>query len=214
MTPMRVGFCVSGVGLLFRAAVQRREELGIEPRLLIARPNSAPDLEEFCTAHDVPMVRLPKLPREEFNRTFSDLCIGADADLFSVTFDRIVPPNVVQHYAHRMINIHPSLLPAFAGTNGTHDTLEAGARFGGATIHEIVDTVDAGPIVAQCVLATVPGEALDAFRLRLFELLEPMYLQVMKWYAEGRVGHDEAGRVVVRGATYGVLPIAPALESF
>jgi phosphoribosylglycinamide formyltransferase-1 len=214
MTALRVGFCVSGVGLLFRAAVQRRAEIGIEPVLLIARPNAAPDLEEFCASHGVRMVRLPKMPRDEFNRTFSDLCIGAAADLFSVTFDRIVPPDVVRHYQQRMINIHPSLLPAFPGTSGTYDTLAAGVRFGGATIHEIVDAVDAGPIVAQCVLATIPGESLDAFRLRLFPLLEPMFLQVMKWYSEGRVGHDEAGRVIVRDGRYGELPVAPALESF
>ena len=214
MSAFRVGFCVSGVGLLFREAVRRRNELGIEPVLLIARPNAADDLDEFCAKENVPMVRMPKMPREEFDREFSSLCIGANADLFSVTFDRIVPPDVVRHYERRMINIHPSLLPAFSGTSGTYDTLMSGARFGGATIHEIVDVVDAGPIVAQCVLATIPGETLDAFRLRLFEFLEPMYLQVLKWYAEGRVGHDSAGRVVVQGARYGELPIAPSLEAF
>ncbi|HVE73186.1 MAG TPA: formyltransferase family protein [Thermoanaerobaculia bacterium] len=214
MTGLRVGFCVSGVGLLFRTAVQRRAELGIDPVLLVARPNAAQDLEQFCALHGVPMVRLAKMPREEFNETLSRVCIDAHADLFSLSFDRIIPPDLVRCYRQRMINVHPSLLPAFPGTSGTADTLARGARFGGATIHEVVDEVDAGPIVAQCVLATIPGESLDAFRLRLFVYLEPMYLQVLKWYAEGRVGHDEAGRVVVRDARYGELPVAPSLESF
>lgn len=211
---MRVGFCVSGTGLLFRASVARRKELGIEPVFLVARPNAAADLEEVCAAAGVPIVRLARMPREEFDRTLTKICIDGNADLVSLTFDRIVPPELVRHYAQRMINIHPSLLPAFAGMGGVADTLNAGARFGGATIHEVVDAVDAGPIVAQCVAATIPGESPEAFGKRMFRLLEPMYLQVLKWYADGRVGHDDAGRVVVRDARYGELPIAPALEDF
>ncbi|HVR38717.1 MAG TPA: formyltransferase family protein [Thermoanaerobaculia bacterium] len=211
---MRVVFCVSGNGLLFRAAVARRAELAIEPALLVARPNAAADLEDFCAAHGVPIHRFARIPREAFDRTISEVCIGANADLVSLTFDRIIPPAVVAHYARRIINVHPSLLPSFAGTNGAADTLKNGARFGGATIHEVVDEVDAGPIIAQCAVATIPGESAEAFGKRMFRLLEPMYLQVLKWYAEGRVGHDDAGRVVIRGARYGELPIAPSLEAF
>ncbi|HEX9985179.1 MAG TPA: formyltransferase family protein [Thermoanaerobaculia bacterium] len=207
--PFRVGFCVSGNGLLFRAAVTRATELGIVPSLLIARPKAAADLEAFCETHGVPMTRLPILTREAFDAQLTDLCLGSPLDLLALTFDRIIPPAVVAHYARRMINVHPSLLPAFPGTNGLVDTLASGARFGGATIHEVVDAVDAGPIVAQAVVPTIPGESPEEFGRRMYALLEPMFLQVLRWYAERRVEHDSDGRVVVRGARYGVLPVSP-----
>lgn len=211
---MRLGFCVSGNGLLFRAVVARREQLGITPALLVARPAAAADLEEFCATHDVPMVRLPKLSREDLAERLTSVCCDAALDLLALTFDRILPPALVRHYARRIINVHPSLLPAFRGMDGMGDALAAGVRVAGATIHEVVDEVDAGPIVAQAVVPVAPGEPREAVGRRMYALLEPMFLQVVRWYAEGRIDHDQEGRVVVRGARYGSLPIVPALEVF
>jgi len=97
---------------------------------------------------------------------------------------------------------------------GMERTLASGARFGGATIHDVVDEVDAGAIIAQAVVATIPGETLADYGRRVYRLLEPMFLQVMAWYAEGRVERDGGGRIVVRNARYGSLPVSPALERF
>jgi phosphoribosylglycinamide formyltransferase-1 len=137
---------------------------------------------------------------------------AAAPELVVLTFDRIVPPSVLDAYPGRILNVHPALLPAFPGMRALERTVESGARVGGATIHEVVEAVDAGPIVAQAVLATDPSESVEAFGARMYALLEPMFLQVLHWYAQGRVGHDDSGRVIVRGATYGTLPISPALE--
>jgi folate-dependent phosphoribosylglycinamide formyltransferase PurN len=211
---MRVGYCVSGGGLLFMASVLRRAELGIDPVLLIARPSANPDLEAFCAEHSVPMVRIPKMPREEFDARMLELCTGASPDLLSLTFDRILRPELVQRFRRRIINMHPSLLPAFIGIDPVRDALMQGARYSGSTIHEVVEELDAGPIIAQAVVPIVPGESREAWGRRMYRLTEPMYLQVVAWYAEGRVEHDEAGRIVIRGASYDSLPISPALERF
>jgi phosphoribosylglycinamide formyltransferase-1 len=211
---VKAGFCVSGHGSLFRAAIANREALSIDLALLAIETKAAADLDGFASDHGVRCVRLDPEDRPAFDRDLTALLIDAALDLIVLTFDRVLPPPLVRHYAGRIINVHPALLPAFAGMHGMRRTLASGARFGGATIHEVVDEVDAGPIVAQAVVATVPGEEPAEYGRRLYGLLEPMYLQVIGWYGEGRIGRDAEGRVVVRGARYGTVPVSPALERF
>ena len=209
---MRAGFCVSGNGSLFRAAVLHRVALPIEPLLVVAETKAAPDLETFSSQNGLRCVRLDPADRPAFDRALTETLIGADLDLIALTFDRVLPPEVVRHYAGRVINVHPALLPAFAGMRGMERTLASGVRFGGATIHDVIDEVDAGAIIAQAIVATIPGETIDSYGRRVYELLEPMFLQVLGWYAAGRVERDAAGRIVVRDARYGTLPVSPALE--
>lgn len=211
---LRTGFCVSGNGSLFRAAVRRRAETGIEPLLAVLEAKASADLEPFCSEHAVRVVRLDPADRPRFDAELTSTLIDADLELIALTFDRVLPSPLVRHYRRRIINVHPSLLPAFIGMNALNRALEAGVRIGGVTIHEVVDEVDAGPIVAQAALATIPGESSGSYGKRMYALLEPMFLQVLRWFAEGRVEHDAGGRPVVRDARYGQLPIAPALEAF
>jgi phosphoribosylglycinamide formyltransferase-1 len=211
---MRVGFCVSGNGSLFRAAVTRRDELPIQPVVLVTETKAAGDLEVFSSTNGLRCVRLDPANRQVFDRDVTANLIEAKLDLLALTFDRVIPPELVRHYAGRVINVHPALLPAFVGMHAMRRTLASGARFGGATIHDVVDEVDAGAIIAQAVVPTVPGEAMAEYGLRVYALLEPMFLQVISWYAEERVERVDGERIVVRGARYGTLPVAPALERF
>jgi folate-dependent phosphoribosylglycinamide formyltransferase PurN len=211
---VRIGFCVSGGGLLFKAAVLHREQIGFDPAILIARQSAGADLEEFCARHSVPMTRLTKMPKEEFDRRISELWTETNPDLFSLTFDRILPEALVRDFHRRVINMHPSLLPAFRGIDGVRDAIARGVRVSGSTIQEVVYELDEGPIIAQAVVPMIPGEPREAWGKRMYRLTEPMYLQVLAWYAEGRIEHDEAGRVTIRGANYDSLPISPALERF
>jgi len=209
---MRAGFCVSGQGSLFRAAVRRRADTGAEPALLVLETKAATDLDDFAAANGVAIVRLDPRDRAAFDRGLSAALAEAKLDLVALTFDRIIPASLVA--AHRMINVHPSLLPAFAGNRGIERTLESGVRIGGATIHEVVEAVDAGPIIAQAAVEIAPHDTVQSYGARLYTLLEPLFLQVLRWYAEGRVERDGRGRVVVRGARYDALPVVPALERF
>jgi phosphoribosylglycinamide formyltransferase 1 len=211
---VKAGFCVSGNGSLFRAAVAHRDALSIDPRLVIIETKASRDLEEFCSGNGLRCVRLDPTDRPVFDRELTRILIEAELDLVALTFDRVLPPEAVRHYSGRMINVHPALLPAFQGMRGMERTLASGARFGGATVHDVVEEVDAGAIVAQAVVATVPEETLAAYGRRVYELLEPMFLQVIRWYAEGRVERDGSGRIVIRDARYGTFPISPALEHF
>ena len=112
---MRVGFCVSGNGSLFRAAVLHRAELPIEPLLVITETKAAADIETFSSQNGLRCVRLDPADRPTFDRALTATLIAADLDLIALTFDRVLPPEVVRHYAGRVINVHPALLPAFGG---------------------------------------------------------------------------------------------------
>ncbi len=208
----RVGFCVSGNGALFRAAAAHRAILGIQPALVVAGPNAASDLERFCGERDIAFVALPRLQRAAFNETITRVCVEPQLDLLTLTFDRIIPPELVHHYRGRVINTHMSLLPAFKGLHGLAQSLDAGVRFAGATIHEVEEAVDNGAIIAQCVVGVRRDDSEVSLGERLYDSLRPMYLQVLAWYAAGRVVKDARGRLWVRNAVYGRLPISPAVE--
>ncbi len=209
---LRVGFCVSGNGRLFRAAALHRDLLGIAPTLVVAGPRAAPDVELFCRDSHIPFAALPRLERHVFDAEITRICVAAQLDLLSLTFDKIIPPQLVGHYRGRIINTHMSLLPAFKGLHGLAQALDAGARFAGATIHEVNEGIDDGAIIAQCVVGIRRNDDTAALGERLFESLRQMYLQVLAWYAADRVMKDERGRIWVRDAAYGQLPISPAIE--
>jgi phosphoribosylglycinamide formyltransferase-1 len=82
-------------------------------------------------------------------------------------FMRILTPAFVAHYAGRLINIHPSLLPAFPGLNTHQRALDAGCQFAGATVHQVTADLDHGPILAQAVVPVLPGDSADTLAARV-----------------------------------------------
>lgn len=208
----RVGFCISGSGRLFRAAALHASELGIEPALVVAENKASRDLESFCEARRIPCVRIAAASRPEFDEKLCAACMDAHLDLLSLTFDKMVPATLIHHYAGRVINVHPALLPAHKGLNATQQVVDAGVRFTGATIHEADEMMDNGAIIAQCILSLREGDDASSIGRRTFPLLRLLYLQVLAWYAEGRVVKDVRGRIWVRDAVYGEMPFSPALE--
>ena len=82
-------------------------------------------------------------------------------------FMRILTPAFVAHYAGRLINIHPSLLPAFPGLNTHQRALDAGCQFAGATVHQVTADLDHGPILAQAVVPVLPDDSADTLAARV-----------------------------------------------
>jgi phosphoribosylglycinamide formyltransferase-1 len=82
-------------------------------------------------------------------------------------FMRILTPGFVAHYEGRLINIHPSLLPAFAGLNTHARAIEAGCQFAGATVHRVTTELDHGPILAQAVVPVLPNDTADTLAARV-----------------------------------------------
>jgi phosphoribosylglycinamide formyltransferase-1 len=82
-------------------------------------------------------------------------------------FMRILTPAFVSHYAGRLINIHPSLLPAFAGLNTHQRAIDAGCKFAGATVHQVTSVLDHGQILAQAVVPVLQGDTAEALATRV-----------------------------------------------
>lgn len=208
----KVGFCVSGKGMLARAAICSSEELQIKPEILIAEYKADPELESFCADHKIKFVKIPHMPRDKFNECLQQYLTNPILDLVCLTFDKIISPKLVNCYKGKMINVHPGLLPSFDGKNALERAETYGVRFAGATIHEVTEEVDAGPIISQCVVSLGLNEKFNNFGLKIYKHLEPMFLQTIKWYANGRIYKDETGRIWVKNASYGKIPISPSIE--
>lgn len=127
-------------------------------------------------------------------------------------FMRILTPEFVAHYAGRMINIHPSLLPSFTGLQTHQRALDAGVRFHGCTVHFVTAELDHGPIIAQ---AAVPVQADDSARslaARVLEVEHRLYPEAVRWFAEGRL-HIDGQRVQMTGQTKSLASVfAPVME--
>ena len=94
-------------------------------------------------------------------------------------FMRILTPGFVAHYAGRLLNIHPSLLPAFPGLHTHQRAIEAGCRFAGATVHQVTAELDHGPILAQAVVPVLPDDTPDVLAARVLTQEHRIYPQAL-----------------------------------
>jgi len=107
-------------------------------------------------------------PREAFDAALQNLIDPYQPFLVVLAgFMRILTPGFVQHYDQRLLNIHPSLLPAFAGLHTHERAIEAGCRYAGATVHRVTAELDHGPILAQAVVPVLPSDTPDQLAARV-----------------------------------------------
>jgi phosphoribosylglycinamide formyltransferase-1 len=107
-------------------------------------------------------------PREAFDSALMQAIDVHQPSLVVLAgFMRILTPGFVVHYQGRLLNIHPSLLPAFTGLNTHQRAMDAGCRFAGATVHQVTVDLDDGPILAQAVVPVMPGDTADSLAARV-----------------------------------------------
>jgi len=129
-------------------------------------------------------------------------------------FTRILTPPFVERYEGRIMNIHPSLLPAFSGLDTHRRALEAGVRIHGCTVHFVTTTLDSGPIVVQAAVPVEAGDTEERLAARVLAQEHRIYPQAIRWFCEGRlkIGRDGAVAVDAARAAEGALT-APPLEA-
>ncbi len=101
-------------------------------------------------------------------------------------FMRILTPGFVNHYAGRLVNIHPSLLPAFAGLNTHQRAIDAGCKVAGATVHLVTPDLDQGPILAQAAVPVLPGDTAELLAARVLTQEHLIYPQAVAWLIQKR----------------------------
>jgi phosphoribosylglycinamide formyltransferase-1 len=113
-------------------------------------------------------------------------------------FMRVLTPGFVQRHRERLLNIHPSLLPAFPGLDTHARALAAGVKLHGCTVHFVTAEVDHGPIVIQAAVRVRPGDSVAELAARVLEQEHVVYPRAARWFLEGRLLlHD--GIVTVKG---------------
>ena len=149
--------------------------------------------------------------REAFDAALAQVIDGFAPDLVVLAgFMRILTPGFVQHYAGRMLNIHPSLLPAFPGLHTHRRAIEAGCKVAGTTVHVVTPELDHGPIVAQAVVAVRPDDTEDTLADRVLAMEHRLYPRAVRWWVDGLLDHTADGRIVLRtGASQWLIEGAP-----
>ena len=102
-------------------------------------------------------------------------------------FMRVLTPAFVQRYAGRLLNIHPSLLPAFPGLDTHARALGAGVKVHGCTVHFVTEELDAGPIVIQAAVPVLPADSPAALAARVLEQEHRIYPRAARWFLDGRL---------------------------
>lgn len=116
-------------------------------------------------------------------------------------FMRILGPGFIQHYAGRLINIHPSLLPAFTGLNTHARALAAGVREHGASVHYVTNDLDGGPVIAQAHVPVLAGDTAERLSERVLEAEHHLFPTVLRWLVEQRVTLRD-GQVLLDGTRH------------
>ena len=111
-------------------------------------------------------------------------------------FMRILTPGFVARYQGRMLNIHPSLLPAFPGLHTHQRALDAGCRIAGATVHFVTAELDHGPMVGQAAVPVLPGDTPATLAARVLVQEHELYPRAIRWFVEGRLTIED-GKVLV-----------------
>ncbi|MGE0557904.1 MAG: phosphoribosylglycinamide formyltransferase [Burkholderiales bacterium] len=143
---------------------------------------------------------------QEIDRHRPDLVVLAG-------FMRVLTEGFVNRYRGRMINIHPSLLPAFPGLHTHRQALAAGVRVHGCTVHFVTPQLDHGPIIIQAAVPVLQDDSESALAARVLAEEHRIYPQAVRWICEGRVTLAADGSVRVSGTDgSGASLIAPGLD--
>lgn len=105
-------------------------------------------------------------------------------------FMRILTPGFVARFAGRLVNVHPSLLPAFPGLDTHQRALAAGVKLHGCTVHFVTAALDHGPIIVQAAVPVRAGDTADSLAARVLEQEHAVYPQAIRWFLEGRLRRD------------------------
>ncbi|MCG7895235.1 MAG: phosphoribosylglycinamide formyltransferase [Candidatus Thiodiazotropha taylori] len=112
-------------------------------------------------------------------------------------FMRILTTPFVRHYAGRLLNVHPSLLPKYTGLHTHKRALEAGEQLHGVSVHFVTEELDGGPLIAQAQVAVLPEDDPQSLAARVLEKEHQLYPLVVGWYAQKRLQLNETGEVIL-----------------
>lgn len=199
----RIAVFASGQGSNFAALVQAQQEGklgGGSIELLVSDKPEAP-VSQRAEAAGIPALLLR--PKDFAGRELYEAAIVAELQrrdiglIVLAGYMRLISPVLLEPYAGRIINIHPSLLPAFAGKDAIGQALEYGVKLTGVTVHFVDGGMDTGPVIAQRSVEVKPGDTAESLAERIHQVEYGLYPEVVAALAAGRV--ELNGRITTIG---------------
>jgi phosphoribosylglycinamide formyltransferase-1 len=175
----------SNMAAIVQAAQKRqwRERFGAQVAAVISNKSDAGGLA-FAREHHIATAALDH--KAYPSREHFDAALMGDIDRFEPTlvvlagFMRILTPGFVAHYEGRLVNIHPSLLPAFQGLHTHQRAIDAGCRFAGCTVHRVTAELDQGEVLDQAVVPVLPGDTAHTLAARVLTQEHHIYPRVVE----------------------------------
>lgn len=200
MSTKRIVVLISGRGSNMEALLRARL-----PATIAAVIGNVPEARGLSIAetHGIPTVVVDHRGHRE--RTSFDTALAAEIDrhfpdlVVLAGFTRVLTEGFVTRYKGRLLNIHPSLLPAFPGLHTHRRALEAGVRIHGCTVHFVTPALDHGPIVIQAAVPVIRGDTEEVLAARVLAEEHRIYPQAVTWFCEDRLHLSASGKVRIDG---------------
>jgi len=210
----RIVILISGRGSNMEAILQAQ----IPGCQVVAVISNRPDAKGLVFARECGIPALALDHKVFADRAAFDQALAAQIDAYApdlvvlAGYMRILSDEFVRHYDGRMLNIHPSLLPSFAGLHTHRRALETGVKVHGATVHFVTPALDTGPIVVQAIVPVAAEDDEASLAAKVLVQEHKIYPQAIRWFVEGRLS-VRGNTVVVAGAPEDAASwVVPALE--
>lgn len=179
----RLGILISGRGSNFLAIADAiaHHRLDAEIAVVISNRSDAPGIAA-AQERGLRAILLPSksLDRDAYDRQLIDELRHSRVDLVCLAgYMRILGGHFIREFHQRILNIHPSLLPAFPGLDAQHQALEHGVKFSGCTVHFVEEGLDSGPIVSQAVVPVLAGDTPESLSERILQEEHRIYPQAI-----------------------------------
>jgi phosphoribosylglycinamide formyltransferase 1 len=197
----RLGVLLSGRGSNFEAIAAQiaAGKVNAEIALVVSNVESAPGLQ-LARSRGFSAFYVPSRgrPREEFDQEVADLLKQHDVSLVILAgFMRVLSRVFIDAFPYGILNIHPSLLPAFPGVKVQQQALDHGVKFSGCTVHFATDALDGGPIILQAVVPVLDNDSADTLAARILQEEHRIYPEAIELVLSGRC-EIEGRRAIIR----------------
>jgi phosphoribosylglycinamide formyltransferase 1 len=195
--PLRLGIMISGRGSNMQAIVRNIEEgkLAAQVAVIVCNNADSPGLA-WARERGLPTVLFERRAyptREAQNAAMADCMVEAGVELMVMAgFDRLITRELFDAFRGRIVNVHPSLLPAFAGTlRAQAEAFEYGVKIAGCTVHFVIEeVVDGGPIILQAAVPVLEDDTAETLAARILQQEHVIFSQAIGLYAGGRLKLD------------------------
>ena len=216
---LRVAVLASGRGSNLQAVIDAIEAGTAQAKIVavISNKKEAPALER-ARRHGLSALFVDPKPytgrpdsRETYDRELLDVLQRHDVELVLLAgYMKIVTRVLVEAFANRMMNIHPSLLPSFPGLDVQKKAIEWGCKLAGCTVHFVTEGVDEGPIILQAAVPIFDDDTPDTLAARILEQEHKIYPRAVQLFAEGRLRVEGRRVFIEAGKPEGESVISPS----